>query len=111
MPLKTETFNPQVGDFITETLVHDTCTHEVIGKTPKTIRIREAMRGEIVRSENRDGNPYPCVWHEAVSNPNGKVRTLRLRKDGTYRVADWANPMRPAVVISGKPISYTDYRE
>lgn len=101
----------QVGNFITEVMVTDTRTYEVIAKTAKTITIRKTRRTDtVVKSENRDGNPYPCVWHEEVPDEDGAKYVLRLRKDGTYRIADWANPMRPATIIDGKVTSYTDYR-
>lgn len=111
MPLSTQTrFDPQVGDFISETLVTDTRTYVVTKVTAQTIRIQGTSQGEIVKSENRDGNPWPCTYREAVRDPEAPIRTLRRRKDGTFRVAGWANPMRPATMVDGKPCTYTDYR-
>lgn len=106
-----EPWTPRVGDFVTEVLVTDTVTYEVVAKTPKTLRIRRTRHGEIVKRTNEGGNPYPCVWHEAVSDPGATERVVRLRKDGCYRSAKYGNPLRPATVIDGKPVSYTDYRE
>lgn len=100
----------QPGDFVQYTLVTDTRVYEVVGKTAKTLRIRPANKGERVASENHDGNPYPVVWTEAESDPDGAVITVRLRKDGTYRLANWARPLRPATIVEGKPVFYTDYR-
>jgi hypothetical protein len=94
--------------FVTETLVTDTVTYEIIGRTAKTITIRTTISGDVVKSQD-PGSGYPQVWCEAISDPEGATYTLRLRKDGTYRRATWANALRPAAVIDGKPVSYTDY--
>lgn len=99
------------GDFITETLVTDTRTWEVITTTAQTVTIRNTRYGERLRSENRDGNPWPCVWTEALPWPEGDTYTLRRRKDGTFRTHRSARPLRPATVIDGKPVSYRDYRD
>lgn len=101
----------QIGDFLSATLVTDTMVYEVVGRTEKTLKIRACERGEIVKRENRDGNPWPVVWTEALSWENGTVQIVRRRKDGTYRTFEGANPLRPAARIDGKPVSYTDYRE
>ena len=103
-------FEFKVGDFVSETLVTDTRTYEVVATTAKTIKVRTTSQGDVVKSESRDGNPWPLTWTEVVSDPNGRVFTLRLRKDGTYRMGDGANRLRPATVVDGKPTSYTDYR-
>lgn len=104
-------FQVKVGDFLSETLVTDTRVYQVAKVTARTVTLRGTTDGERVRSENRDGNPYPCVWTEAV--PVGdeyEMRTVRLRKDGTLRVIDGGRPLRPAQMIDGKPVTYTDYR-
>jgi hypothetical protein len=83
------TFAP--GDFITESLVSDTKTWEVIAVTPQTITIRPTRPGKVLWSASIDGNPYPVTYSECVPHYIGKghpwVRTLRRRKDGTFRVA------------------------
>ena len=98
------------GDFLAETLVTDTRVYEVVGRTAKTLKLRSTKGGETLRRENRDGNPYPVIYTAALPDPQGTVMTVRLRKDGTYRTAGWANPLRPATTIDGKPATYTDYR-
>jgi hypothetical protein len=98
----------KVGDFIAYTLVTDSRVYEVVKTTAKTITVRPTQSGEVLES---DGSPYPVVWHEAVRMAgNGSDRVLRLRKDGTYRVADWARPFTLARMIDGKPVSRTDYK-
>ena len=92
----TELLEPKVGDFLVYTMWTDTRGYEVVGVTPKGIKLRLTVDGPKVTSENRDGNPYPCVWEEMLPDPDGEVFLLRRRKDGTFRVADWANPLRPA---------------
>jgi hypothetical protein len=104
-------FQPKPGDFVSETLVTDTRTYEVVAVTAKTIRVRTTGRtNNILRSECRDGNPYPCTWFEVTSDPTGKTFTLRLRQDGTYRFAANSGKFRPATMIDGKPASFVDYR-
>lgn len=105
-----QTFSPQPGDFVTYTLVTDTKTYRVEKVTAKTLTLRPCAQGEVVKSENRDGNPFPCVWREAVPVEGAQTKVVRLRKDGTYRLDDWARPLRPATMIEGKPVVYTDYR-
>ncbi len=94
--------------FVTETLVTDTVTYEIIKRTPKTITVRTTITGDVLKSQD-PGSGYPQVWCEAVGDPEGTLYTLRLRKDGTYRRAVWANALRPATMIDGKPVTYTDY--
>ena len=100
---------PKVGDFVSYTLVTDTVIYEVVGVTAKTIKVRGTRKGEIIASENVGGNPYPVVYREAVSVIDYPVQTVRLRKDGTYRLDSWS-PLRPATMIDGKPVTVTDYR-
>lgn len=102
----------QVGDFLVETLVTDTRAYEVIAKTAKTLRLRPCGIGKAVKRENRDGNPWPCVWSAITRWPTDECdRTVRLRKDGTYRSANWGKPLRHAPLIDGVPCTFTDYRE
>lgn len=100
----------KVGDFVSEVLVTDTRTYEVVAATAKTIRVRTTKAGESLTSERRDGNLYPVVWTEAVSDPTGTVFTLRLRKDGSFRFGPNSGRFRAATLVDGKPTSYTDYR-
>jgi hypothetical protein len=114
MSIQTNTpapFAPQVGDFVAETLVTDTVVYEVVAVTAKTIQVR-TTRGtnNVLKSENRGGNPYPVQWTEVLSDPTGKVRRLGKRKDGTFRWAANSGKFRAATLIDGKPVNYTDYR-
>jgi TRAP-type uncharacterized transport system substrate-binding protein len=99
----------QVGDFLSSLLVTDTLVYEVVGVTPKTIKIRRAKDGEVVRSENIDGNIYAVTYTGQVPNPAAAVRTVRLRKDGTYRIHYWS-ALLPCHTIDGVPVRRTDYR-
>lgn len=90
--------------YAVETLVTDTICYEVIAKTAKTVTVRQMTQGEIVRT---DGASVPVVEREAVSNPNGKTKTVRLRKDGTFRMADGFNPLR---FTETAPTFRTDYK-
>jgi hypothetical protein len=104
-------FQPKPGDFVSETLVTDTRTYEVVATTAKTIKVRTTGRtNNVLKTENVGGNPYPCTWFEVVSDPTGTVFTLRLRKDGTYRFAANSGKFRPATLVDGKPASFVDYR-
>ena len=102
--------NVQVGDFVQYTMVTDTQVYEVMGKTAKTLQLRTTVDGERMKSENVDGNPYPLVYVAVESWDGTQTETVRLRKDGTYRMASWANPIRFAECIDGKPVRFTDYR-
>jgi hypothetical protein len=82
-----------------EFLVTDSICYEVIRQTNKTISLRKCLSGEMVSGE------WPVVYSAAVSNPEGETITLRLRKDGTFRRANWANPMR----FTSQPAFRTDY--
>ncbi len=104
-------FQPKPGDFVSETLVTDTRTYEVVGVTAKTIRIRTTGRtNTVLKCENVGGNPYPCTWYEVTSDPTGIVFKLRLRQDGTFRFAANSGKLRPATMVDGKPASFVDYR-
>lgn len=93
--------------FVRETLVTDTRVWEVIKRTPKTITIRSTQRtGEIVRSDN-DGSGYPVNYEVVAPDPDGRVKTVRLRKDGTYRTYQGGKALRP---VEGTPTERTDYR-
>lgn len=106
-----EPFRPRVGDFVEETLVTDTRVYEVIRATAKTLTLRPVLEDGVVRAENRDGNPFPVVFRKAVADPDAPTFTVRMRQDGTYRIASWASALRPATMINGQPVTFTDYRQ
>lgn len=99
-----------VGNFVEYTMVTDTQVFEIVGITPSGLRIRGTVTGELKHSENRDGNPYPVVWRECLPCPEAVTQLVRRRKDGTYRIASWAGRLRPAQMIDGVPVKFTDYR-
>lgn len=97
------------GAFLAETLVTDTRVYEAVKVTAKSLTLRGTQRGDVLRRED-DGSGYPMVWHEAKSYPELDTFVVRVRKDGTVRRGEGARPMRPAQLIDGKPVEYTDYR-
>ena len=75
----------ETARFFNETLVTDTRSYEVVGRTAKTIRVRACRETDIVLQ--RGSGPYPVVVTMQRPDPRATVQTLRLRKDGTYRFA------------------------
>lgn len=97
-------------EFVTMLLVTDTVTYEIVGRTASTMKVRTTKGGERGRTERRDGNPLPIVYTFCEPDPDGKVSTVRRRKDGTFRMGEGFNPLRPTLLIDGRPVSFTDYR-
>lgn len=93
----------QVGHFVQEILVTDTRVFEVIKVTAKTITIRDTRRGENLSTENM------IVLTEALSNPDGATRTLKLRKDGTFRTRNGASNLTRAREFNGSPVRKVDW--
>jgi hypothetical protein len=69
--------------FAVELLFTDTICWEVVASTAKTLTLREMMKGAMVSTS---GGSCPIVRTEALPNPHGRIATVRLRKDGTYRI-------------------------
>ena len=110
MRTATAPLDPQVGDFLAWTMVTDTVVYEVVKTTASTITVRRTRGGDVVRRHNVDGDPYPLVYTAERPDPTASTRVLRRRADGTFRVGNGANPMRPAITHEGVPVSLTDYR-
>jgi hypothetical protein len=89
--------------YAVEMLVTDTICYEVVSKTAKTITVRRMKQGEVVSTT---GGHCPVVHREAVSNPFGETKTVRLRKDGTYRMGNGYNALR---LQQEAPTFRTDY--
>jgi hypothetical protein len=89
--------------YAVEMLVTDTICYEVISKTAKTITVRKMKQGEVVSTT---GTSCPVVHREAVINLNGETKTVRLRKDGTYRMGNGYNALR---LQQEAPTFRTDY--
>lgn len=106
-----ETDEVAVGDFLSELLVTDTIVWEVTKITPKTVTVRSTTNGETIKNDHRGGNPYPVSYTEALANPEGRIKTLRVRKDGSIRNGSHArvSALYPTPRINGKPASRTDY--
>lgn len=89
--------------YAVEMLVTDTICYDIIRKTAKTITVRQMKQGEVVSTT---GTHCPVVHREAVSNPLGVTKTVRLRKDGTYRMSEGLNALR---LQDEAPTFRTDY--
>ena len=100
---------PEVGDFLTEPLYTDTSVREVVKTTAHTIRVRKTKDGAILQRRKADGNPWPIEYIEALADENGTERTVRLRKDGTYRIGG-GHPLREVTEWNDKPVRVVDYR-
>lgn len=87
--------------FAVEPLVTDTICWEVIASTTKTLTLRKMRQGEVTSTT---GGYLPVVHTEALPNPNGDVITVRLRKDGTYRISGGH-----ALRFTDNPTFRTDY--
>ncbi len=90
-------------NYAVEMLVTDTICYEVIAKTAKTVTVRKMKQGEVVSTT---GTSCPVVHREAVSNLNGETKTVRLRKDGTYRMGNGFHALR---FLEEAPTFRTDY--
>lgn len=103
-------FTPEVGDFLSHRYVTDTAVWEVVAvsKTGKSMQVRSTLRGETLDTYS-DGGPWPVNFSAALSDPTGTVRVVRRRKDGTWRLADYAR-LTPAATRGGVPVTTTDYR-
>jgi hypothetical protein len=96
------------AEYLSELLVTDTRIYEVLRRTEDTIRVRQMRSTEnVVRRDNIDGNPYPVVYRECVSDTGYPIRLLRRRKDGTFRFDRSGHALRPVA----EPVDRTDYRE
>ena len=84
-----------------ELLVTDTIVYEIVGQTPKTISLRRCRKGDRVS----DDAAWPLVYSAAIDDPNGDVKVLRLRKDGTFR--SFSNSF--ALHFTSTPVFRTDY--
>lgn len=104
------TADVEIGDFVQYALVTDTVVLEVVDKTAKTLKLRGTQRGEVVRTDNIDGNPWPVQWTEAVPNPDGPVFKFRERKNGGFRAAETYGQVTPALIVEGVPATRVDYR-
>jgi hypothetical protein len=107
--------NLDTATFISFTLVTDTRVYEIVRRTAKSIYVRPAKDGgEPIKDMSVDGATSPgcppVVWTPQVSDPDADTIRLGLRKDGTYRTALWASPLRPCPEFDGKPCRRTDYR-
>lgn len=105
--IATPAATPTVGSIAAWTLVTDTVLADVIKVTAKTITIRPRVstRKELRRIETESG--YPIIWMATESLVLAPTRTVRLRKDGSYRISGSSNRMR---FYDSDPGQKTDYR-
>ena len=92
--------------FATETLVTDTVAYDVVKSTAKTITVRRRRDTEVV-AQQLLGGPFPITTRATESVLDAETKVLRLRKDGTFRTADWANPLK---FSETEPTTRVDYR-
>ena len=100
----------KVGDFVEVRLVTDTRVYEVVGVTPHTIKVAPTNEGKLVLADYSGGSPFPVSYNEALGASNYEAKILRVGKDGYFHFPGNRNPVLPATVIDGKPVSKTDYR-
>jgi hypothetical protein len=82
-----------------EMLVTDTVCYDIIKQTAQTITLRRCYSGERVRGE------FPVVYTAAVSDQSGATKTLRLRKDGSFRFYNGGSK----IWFTSEPAFRTDY--
>lgn len=99
----------EVGDFVQEKLFSDTVVYVVTKKSKKAVFLKKCKKGDVVERDNRDGNPMPLVWSEAVVDEDADEIQLRQRKTGGFGT-NTNRRIRPAHVINDTPVSLTDYR-
>lgn len=87
--------------FAVELLVTDTICWEILSSTDKTLTLRGMRQGEVIRST---GGPCPVVYTEALSDEDGTIVKVRLRKDGTYRIQGGRS-----LFLTDTPSFRTDY--
>lgn len=80
-------------------LVTDTVCYDVIKQTAKTVTLRRCFAGEKIRGE------FPVIYSEAISDPTGDTVTLRLRKDGSFRLYNGGGK----IWFTSEPAFRTDY--
>ena len=98
----------EVGDFVAELLVTDTRVYEVVRRTAKTLTLRTTRETDRTRRDGEEGAyGLRVVYTEVEADPEGRTFTVRLRKDGTYRYADYT---RPLYLVEGTPEARRDWR-
>jgi len=95
--------NVEIGDFVQYGMVTDTAVLEVIGKTPKGIKLRDAKNNGI-QHVNTDG----IILSEVEADPDGSLVTLRERKNGGFRIARSYGIINFARTIDGVPVERMD---
>jgi len=82
-----------------EMLVTDTVCYDIIKQTAQTITLRRCYAGEKTHGE------FPVIYKAVVSDPSGETKTLRLRKDGSFRLYNGGN----RIWFTSEPAFRTDY--
>jgi len=116
METATLTHDIRPGDFLVYRLVTDTTGYYVTKVTERSIWLVPAHRTSITKSKS-NGSPFPTVY-KAIEAPvdikEHEAKRYGIRKDGTFRIAGWANPLHKAPVtdfgVEGeRPYVETDY--
>jgi hypothetical protein len=100
----------KAGDFVQYTMVTDSVVLEVVRTTAKSIWVRRCQDGELLKSENRDGNPYPVAFTEQLPDEEAGTRRLGLNKKGFFKICKSFGRIYPANTFEGKPVRKVDYR-
>lgn len=98
-----DVYNIEPGDFLSAFMVTDTTVYEVIKTTTHSITMRSTRSGDTLKKEGM------TVYSEAVSDPNGEVRTVRRCKDGSFKIFRKDGVLSPARRINGKPVCRVNY--
>jgi uncharacterized protein YfkK (UPF0435 family) len=96
--------NVEVGDFVQYAMVTDTKVLEVVGKTAKSIKLRETLRTGV----KHDGGGL-IVFSEVAPNLDGELVTLRERKEGGFKIHRSYGKIFHARIIDGAPVERTDW--
>jgi len=102
------------SDYLTETLVTDTVVYQVVARTASTIRVRRTREtGERWADGRCDVGAHGLTvqWCAVAPDADDTPRTVRRRKDGTYRAGGPSSrPLRDAPTVGGVPVRRVDMR-
>lgn len=99
--------------FVRSVLHTDTVVYEIVARTARTLKLRRtkdipgARWADLAADEGAHG--LRPAFYGQQPDPDAPTVTVRLRKDGTYRVDSWS-ALRPAPERDGVPARYTDWR-
>lgn len=108
--------NIEVGRYVYEVLVTDTVIYRIVKQTAKSITIRATRCALDESGRQLTKGTYPYIRTAQVDDGEGREMTLRVRKDGTYRISNYrgARSLRYAELETFEdgneyPSEYVDY--